>query len=382
MKTVYYFLSHPIQYQSPLLKLIEKEKPFNLKVLYFTDHTLDGVDTQFGQKIKWDVPLLQGYDYSFLKNYSPRPAVSGSFWGLINPGLIWLLLQKRPDYIIVHGWAYFSNLLLLLTARVLRIKVIMRAESPWKQEKRSLLKNIILKYFVDKAIYLGEQNKSFYLNYGMKESKLFFAPYCVENDRFSGEYEKLKFKRESLRTNQGYKENDIIVMFSGKFIDKKRPMDLLKAFRKINDPGCKLLFVGEGYLRKDLELFIKDYHLSNSVRMTGFINQSLISEFYSIVDIFVLPSGRGETWGLVLNEAMNFHLPLVVSDMVGSSDDLVKDKLNGYTYRCGDVDELAEKLNRLISKKELRVKMGDESAKLVKEYSYNQIISGLKKAVA
>ena len=76
MKKVSYFLSHPIQYQTPLLQKIEKIKGIDLEVIYFTDHTINGLDKQFGRKIKWDIPLLEGYNYFFLKNFSRKLAVS------------------------------------------------------------------------------------------------------------------------------------------------------------------------------------------------------------------------------------------------------------------------------------------------------------------
>jgi glycosyltransferase involved in cell wall biosynthesis len=354
----------------------------DLTVYYFTQHTLKGVDRQFGKEIEWDIPLLEGYKYQFLKNYSPKPAVSGAFWGLINPQVFLILLKNRPDYIVVHGWAYLSNLILLLSAKLLGIKVLMRAESPWKQERRSKLKSIILNYFVTKALYIGNQNKEFYLKYGLHDDQLYFAPYCVDNQRFESRYKELYPDRSNIRKQMGYNKKDIIILFTGKYIPKKRPLDLLEAFNKIDNQDAKLLLVGEGELREEMEDFIESNKIDSKVILTGFINQSELPRYYAIADIFVLPSGKGETWGLVLNEAMNFQLPLVVSDMVGSSDDLVKEGANGFTYPCGDIVALTEKLNALVQNVNLRKKMGDASSVLVKNYSYRQVIEGILKAIA
>ncbi len=381
LKRVIFFLSHPIQYQSPLFQLIAKEKDIDFSVCYFTDHTIGGIDQQFGERIKWDVPLLEGYKYKFLKNYSLKPAVSGKFWGLVNFGVFNYLLKEKPDSIVVHGWAYFSNLLLLLSAKILQINVIMRAESPMKQEKMNLLKKIILKYFVNSALYLGTQNKKFYLAYGMHDSKLFKAPYCVDNSRFGEYYKKIFPFKEAHKRQFGLLKSDITILFSGKYIEKKRPMDLLRAFKMIDRKDTKLIMVGEGEKRAEMEQFIIDHRLSEKVKLTGFVNQTEISKYYGIADIIVLPSGRGETWGLVLNEAMNFHLPLIVSDMVGSSDDLVIEGENGFNYPCGDVKTLSEKIKILVGDVSLRKTMGGKSAEIVKEFSYKKIIEGLKKAI-
>ena len=80
-----YFLSHPIQYFSPLLS--EMSKQFDLHVYYFSDASIQGnLDKGFGQKVKWDIPLLEGYQYTFLKNFSPRKSLSNRMWDVINPG--------------------------------------------------------------------------------------------------------------------------------------------------------------------------------------------------------------------------------------------------------------------------------------------------------
>jgi glycosyltransferase involved in cell wall biosynthesis len=381
-KKIAYFLSHPIQYQSPMVKLLSQQNEIDLTVYYFTDHTLGGKDTQFGRKINWDIPILDGYQYQFIRNWALKPAVSGAFWGLINPGLLIVLLRNRPDYIVIHGWAYLSNLLLLVAAKILRIKVIMRAESPWKQEKISRSKRIVLKFFVDKALYLGVQNKLFYQNYQLKDSQLFFMPYCVDNKRFTKAYDRLSPERNRLKYEFGYTDQDVVLLFCGKYIEKKRPFDLLKALKNAANVNIKCIMVGEGELRKEMEQFIIDNDIQDQVNLTGFINQSEIARYYVVADIFVLPSGRGETWGLVINEAENFHLPIIASDMVGCTDDLIKEGINGYTYPCGDIDALSAKLKLLINDESRRKQMGEASAQIVGEYSYENCVKGIMEALA
>jgi len=381
LKKILYFISHPIQYQTPLFQLIAKEKDFDFTVCYLTSHTIGGVDSQFGQKIEWNIPLLEGYKYVFLKNYAFKPGVSGSFWGLINWGVIRHLVKEKPDYIIVHGWAYFTNYLVLLWAKVLGIPTIIRGESPLKQESYNKLKKTLLNHFIHKALYIGKQNKEFYKYYGLKEPQLFYGPYCVDNSRFSSDYEKLKPAREEVRRSLGILESDIVILFLGKYIAKKRPVDLVRAFKSLKEPNIRLIMVGEGEMRKELEEYIAKHNLNTRVKLTGFVNQAEISRYYVASDIFVLPSGVGETWGLVLNEAMNFNLPIIVSDMVGSSDDLVHDGVNGFTYPCGDQNSLRDKIEILINDNNLRSKMGVQSGRIIKDYNYSKIIDGLKKAI-
>src|SRR5207244_8617547 len=140
--------------------------------------------------------------------------------------------------------------------------------------------------------------------------------------------------------------NEKIILYSGKYINKKRPLDVLKAFMALNKPDYWLIMVGEGELRKEMEALIRDNNVRNVI-LTGFVNQSVIPEYYAISDVFVMCSDIGETWGLSVNEAMNFNLPVVISDLTGCSYDLVYDGINGYTYKTGDVNDLAVKLRMI-----------------------------------
>ena len=72
--------------------------------------------------------------------------------------------------------------------------------------------------------------------------------------------------------------------------------------------------MGDGPLRNELEAYIAQYKVKNVV-ISGFINQSEIGTIYSMADLFVMCSGIGETWGLSVNEAMNFSLPVIVTSL-------------------------------------------------------------------
>jgi glycosyltransferase involved in cell wall biosynthesis len=109
------------------------------------------------------------------------------------------------------------------------------------------------------------------------------------------------------------------------------------------------------------------------------VNQSEISKYYSIADIFVLPSNF-DTWGLVVNEAMNFGLPVIVSDRCGCAKGLVKG--NGFIFKAGDVNDLKEKLETLINDSDLRKEMGRKSMDIIKNYSYDKTIDGILNAIS
>ena len=111
--------------------------------------------------------------------------------------------------------------------------------------------------------------------------------------------------------------------------------------------------------------------------LTGFVNQSNVKDYYNLADVFVMCSGYGETWGLSTNEAMNFSLPIILSDMTGSSDDLVDG--NGFIFNTDDIDDFASVLDKMVNLPNTeRFKMGNRSKEIIAQYDYKVIIENLK----
>ena len=416
--------SHPIQYQTPLFQLLAKQPEIDLTVYFCWDFGVSEptYDSGFGKEIKWDISLLEGYKYKFLKNYSFKP--SSKFWGQVNPGIIKELILgtsdvhningnfgtsdvqlKKTNAILTYGWNSFSNWLAFLTAFLKKIPVFLHAENPLNQELlkpkwKIKIKKIVLGWLfkrISAFLYIGEENKKFYQYYGVPEDKLFFAPYAVDNKRFIEARKSLSKNRKLLRKELRIDEKDIVILFVGKLIYKKHPFDLLRAYELLNMgksdlPNINvnvrrsdfqkfnLIFVGDGILRPELENYVKEYNLKN-VHFTGFKNQTEIPKYYALSDILVLPSGVGETWGLVVNEAMCFGLPIIVSGVVGCGPDLVKHGENGYIYPVGNIEKLTDYLEDLIKNPEKRKSFGKKSFEIIQEYTYEKDIKGILEAL-
>ena len=168
-----------------------------------------------------------------------------------------------------------------------------------------------------------------------------------------------------------------VVLYCAKLIPKKDPLLLLDAFERVRrEHDCRLLLVGDGELRQEAVDRVASRGIPD-VRFAGFLNQTEIASAYAAADVFVLPSSYGETWGLVVNEAMNFSLPLVVSDKVGSAEDLVRDGWNGFIFPSGRPDDLARALGRLVADPELRRSYGERSLERVREYSVEACADGI-----
>ena len=183
--------SHPIQYQTPLFKKITENSQIDLMVYFNWDFGVgeESFADEFGKKIKWDIPILEGYKYKFLKNFFLKP--SDIFFGQINLGIIKELVINNYDAVVVFGWNSFTNWLVFLTKFIHRTRIILQSESPLNQELlkskwKIKIKKIILGWLfkhISAFLYIGEENKKFYQFYDIPEEKLFFAPFLLEIPR-------------------------------------------------------------------------------------------------------------------------------------------------------------------------------------------------------
>jgi glycosyltransferase involved in cell wall biosynthesis len=380
-------MSHPIQYRAPFLRKLSAHSEIDLTAYFFWDFGVkETMDPEFKTNIKWDIPLLEGYKYKFIKNYAFRP--SSSFWGQFSFGIIKELILEKYDAVVVYGWNSFPNWCVFLTAPLVGTKIIIFGESPYFQEiiKSKLLliiKKVILGVvfkIVGAIGYIGKQNRRFYEFYGVPKEKLFFEPFAVDNEFFLDKRNDLSGRREEFRKEYGFRSDDVVWLFVGKFIYKKRPQDLLNAYKRavINNSKIKLMLVGDGELKQELE---KEAMGFPGVVFVGFKNQTELPKFYMLADAFVLPSGAGETWGLVVNEAMCFGLPVVVSDMVGCGPDLVKEGENGFIFPLGNIDVLAKHIEHISSSVERRKEFGSKSEEIVKKYSHKTDVDAIAKTL-
>jgi len=362
--------SHPISYFSDMYRFLNNRLEF--EVWYCSKYGLNShFDKEFNstRKIKG---LLDGFSYKFLKNLHFNSSGREKLFDTINP-LIFLnlMLAGRGNLIICHGWSRLTMIITILFANILGLKVGLRSETPIIHQKdysgiKKVLRRNILKFLfnrIDYFFYIGTNNLKFYESMGVNNKKLIFMPYSVNPLN-------KKFHKKNKRTNS--------IAFCGKLIDKKRPQDLLDAFINLNEKNTKLLFAGSGNLEPILRKKVKKFNLKDRVNFLGLLNKKELNKLYNKSDILVLPSGYGETWGLVINEALEFGMPIVVSDMVGSAVDLC-DK-NGYIFKYKSTKDLTLKLQKVINSSDQEFNDMIKNSFRIKElYSFKTIATNLIK---
>jgi len=382
MKKLAIITTHPIQYYAPVFKLLHQREQVRVRIFYtWGEHAAIKYDPGFNKIIDWDLPLLEGYPYEWLKNSSKDPGTH-HFMGIVNPELISRVNSWEPDYILVYGWGFYSHLKIIRHFKN-KIPVLFRGDSTLLDEKRgvkSLLRYAVLKWVyshVDCAFFVGANNKAYFKKYGLKEDQLIFAPHAIDNDRFT---ENKECDAHLIRNKLGIGNAELVVLFAGKMEEKKAPLQLMDAFFSLNRPGVHLLFVGSGPLEQQLKLKGKD---NSHIHFLDFQNQSQMPAVYQACDLFCLPSiGPGETWGLAINEAMASGRPVLTADKAGGAVDLVKPGYNGAVFKARSLTDLIFNLNKLIAggKNEL-VSMGEHSKELIKHWSFENQVSAIESIV-
>jgi len=383
-----YLVSHPIQYQAPLLRLIAAEPGISLKVFFRSPMGLKPyVDAGFGQSIAWDTPLLEGYDHEFLPAFGDPLRVT-PYLRPYNHGLARRLRQGQFDALWVHGYARVYHWGAMLTAKRLGMRLLLRDESTPISMPRGPIKRAAKRCFfaglwalVDAALAIGSLNRRYYLEQGFDPARLFSMPYAVDNAHFRAGAERAAAGRAAFLASLGVAVDRPRIVFSGKLTPIKAPDVLLEAFARLADPKPTLCFVGDGPLRAMLEARARALGISDRVCFAGFRNQRELPAFYEAADVFVLPSRR-EPWGLVVNEAMNAGRAIVVSDRVGSGPDLVKPGENGAIVPVEDANALAAALADALSSPARCAAMGRRSLEIIERWSFREDVAGLKQALA
>lgn len=389
-----YLVSHPIQYQAPLLRRLAQEPDIDLTVLFGSDFSVRGYrDEGFGVPVKWDVPLLEGYRHVFLPRIRDgndigvaTPLNRGILRALKGPGA-----QPAFDALWVHGYVSVNSMHGMLAAKLLGIPVMLRAESWLRDRGRSAIKLAAkrlcfeaLETLVDAVLPIGTLNSEYWQYYFDDRIPQFLVPYAVDNHYFSKRARQAGASRAELQAELNLDPNRPVILFASKLQERKNCAHLIEAYARLASTGLTslpyLVIVGDGDERAALERQAAATGL-DAIRFAGFRNQSELPRFFDLASVFVLPS-RHEPWGLIVNEVMNAGRPVIVSDDVGCAPDLVQDGVNGFIYPTGDIDGLVAALGRVLVSATTAEEMGAHAYQRIQRWGLEEDIQGIRHALA
>jgi len=340
MKKILVISNSATSYHSPIFNKIAKNN--YLHVIYYSNYYYnDWYNKEYEVLIKKERKLFKGYNYSFIKSNLP---IIKFFEFLYN--FISIVYSKKINNIFVFGYDHPRCWAAIILGKVLNKNILWRGEAiPRKNHSiNKKIKNLTLTFFFsfcDKIFYSCEKNKTFLKNYTSKH--IYPYPCSVDNSYFRKQFSNLKNKKKKLIKSFKLEPNTFKIVSVCRLTKRKNLSYLLREIHKFKIKNIEILFVGNGPERKNLEILSKKFNLK--VKFFGFQNQHNICKVLSISDLYCLVS-TFDASPKSINEAMNFKLPIITRDTIGTAGDLVVNGFNGYIIK--DNIKLGKILKRLI----------------------------------
>jgi len=344
-----------------------------------------GIDPEFGAKIQWDIPLLEGYPWVEIPN---KGTDSEGFWGLYNPGL-WKFVRKGNfDAVFCHtGYIRASFWITYLASKLSRSAFLFGTDATtltpldrrrWKRPVKRFFWPLLYR-LASQAIAPSTGTRDLLRSLGIPDERISLIPYVVDNDWWKAQ--SAKVDRHAVRASWGATPDTALVLFCAKLQPWKRPMDLVQAFARAGVANSLLLLAGDGPLKEELQAETTRLGISDRVRFLGFVNQTQLPALYTAADVMVLPS-EYDAFGVVVNEAMLCGCPVIASNSVGAGRDLITPIDPSFIFPCGDVAALGVSLRRVLSDPPSLAKFRTAAQERMNTWSPREYLAATVEAVA
>lgn len=286
--------------------------------------------------------------------------------------IVRLLLNNKYDMIHLAGWWEPTFLLSIFLAKLFSIPIVIESDTPMphgtKLWKSAIKRLVYPRLFSLVSLFLpgGARQAKYIEYYGVSSERIIPVQMTVDVTRIK-KYAVTLSPEDRQKTREFYSipDKDIVFLFVGRLVEYKGISDLIAVFNRICHMNVKLLLVGDGPMRQQVE---ESVQLNNQIRYAGRVSGNDLIKIYHAVDVMVLPS-HTEPWGLVVNEAMALGLPVIVSDRVGCIDDLVIHQKTGLIVKAGCIAELQNAIEELTIASEKRASMSNQAVKIIEKWT-------------
>lgn len=322
---------------------------------------------------QWDasLPLNLSFETEILKNFSIGPLT-------INFTLPFRLLLFRHDVYTVAGIDFITAIQFIVTFFISKVRgcpFILIDEfietswysqvHPFKKKFRDIFSSIFYKY-IDAFVAWNKKAAQYMEKQGVPQERIFIGPPFYPKE----------FLKEVNVSRETSPFQERTVVFTVSYLLPRKGIDILiKAFKELKRDDTTLIIAGKGKYETKLKTLARG---DSRIKFLGYVDGVDKARYYKWADIFVLPT-LWDPWGVVVNEAMYFGLPIISTDAAGSSDHLIKD--NGFVVQAGDKNALKEALTALLDDEKLRNKMGKRSKDLIQECDVNAMMQPFIEAV-
>jgi len=335
MPKILYFLSHPVTYQSAMIRKLEANDNFEFQTVYLSDYGINHhFDEGYNKNIDVSEVELIHKKYKYLKSVFWKK--KRNFFNPLTFGILRQIIKYRPDVVWIHGYAFYSILVVILYSKMVGAQIILRGDSNANNSQSSLIRRLL--FYIFRALkmdffYIGESNKQFYKMHKVEDEKLFFMPFAVDNDTFAG--------ADARRNNQNGKIN---LLYAGKYQNRKNVKAIIEALSALPVgiiSSYHLTIVGDGRQEKALKKLVNTLNLESSVTFKPTMNQNNLIQEYELNQVGILPSIT-EPWGLIINEYMAAGIVPIVSEQSGCASTLIEHGKTGYKFDAHDVQSLSD----------------------------------------
>lgn len=360
-------------YRIPVFNALARREELDLHVIFLceTDESLR----------QWRVYTEEiRFSYQVLSSWWLR---AGAKKVLLHRGLTRALRKNDPYAIICGGYNYIAYWQALWWSRRHGVEFILWSESNGRDAREGrawveALKSNFLKK-CDRFVVPGKASFKYLQSLGSPETKIATAPNAVDNDFFATQAAKVRAAAPEFRRK--FKLPDRFVLFVGRLVPEKGVFDLLEAYAKLESnlrSEIALVFAGNGISTRELESRAGQVN-PGKIMLAGFLHREDLPAFYALAEVLVLPT-HSDPWGLVVNEALACGLPIIVTDVAGCSDDLVRNGWNGYVIPARDSDKLKHAIDAVVRCPQKRQEMSERSFQRIQNFSPEACAAGLASA--
>ena len=381
--------THPTQHHGPLWRKLNEQPGLSLEVLYLSSENQGSGDSFLGKRARaWDVDLLNGYTYEYLKDLSGKVPTKRKKT-VISPGLLNKLTPQNFDAIFMQSFVNYSYRLTALLCKLRRIPLIMQNDASVMSDGRyGRLRLVVMAVLypwmnnlADYWLSCGDHNEIHLRHYGVSDDKIIRGCHPIDGDRFQRTIAAHPEEVQRIRQELTWDENTILYGFMGKYIERKNPFEFIDAIAKAHqrDPRIRGVLFGGGDLEPAITQRIAE--LNGEVINYGFVNQAKIPLYFAALDVFTCTSWI-DPHPLVVSEAMASGTPPILSDRCGNwgYSDTVRHRYNGLVYPCGQSDALVETMLDMTDA-ETRQRYGDRSREVFGEQDLHCEVNAFLEAI-
>lgn len=275
--------------------------------------------------------------------------------------------KDRFDVFIVGGYSTPTGMLATWLLKMKKIPFVLNSDGGLIKEDNKL-KYKIKKYFISSAAWwlsTGEVTNKYLEYYGADRKSIFTYPLTSIEDKDIIKQRLSKIEKQNIRRELNI-AGETIALSVGQFIHRKGYDLLIEAWRNVS-ADVHLMIIGSGPEEEKLKALIHSYNLKN-INIIGFKDKQELKKYYLAADLFILPT-REDIWGLVVNEAMAYGLPIITTNKCVAGVELVKNDENGVIIESDNVEMLSKQINRVLGDKLLIESMGNKSLQIIKKFT-------------